>query len=184
MNTKIKISILVAISVILMYFRFGLPVFPSFLDFDFSDIPILFIGLVFSPILSVFAMAIKNILIFFIMGSFTFGVGEFANFLIGSCFVFSVSYLFRKFNNSKKYIISFFAGMLALILSGVLLNYFVLLPLYSQVLNTSIFELVGGYQIIQFLFLFIVPYNILKCIIIFFPTMFIFNKLKNSKVVP
>ena len=87
-STKVKISILVVVSVILMYFRVRVPIFPSFLDFDLSDIPIFFIGIMFSPILGVLAMGIKNILVFLIMGSFTSGVGEFANFLMGSCFVF------------------------------------------------------------------------------------------------
>ena len=79
-STKVKISILVAVSVVLMYFRVRVPIFPSFLDFDLSDIPIFFIGIMFSPILGVLAMGIKNILVFLIMGSFTSGVGEFANF--------------------------------------------------------------------------------------------------------
>ena len=38
-STKVKISILVVVSVILMYFRVRVPIFPSFLDFDLSDIP-------------------------------------------------------------------------------------------------------------------------------------------------
>ena len=170
-STKVKISILVAVSVVLMYFRVRVPIFPSFLDFDLSDIPIFFIGIMFSPILGVLAMGIKNILVFLIMGSFTSGVGEFANFLMGSCFVFAASFVFNRKNDIGKYILSFLSGMIALVVSGVLLNYFVILPVYAKVLGVSISGIIGeGTTIFKFLMITIVPYNIIKAIIIFVPT--------------
>lgn len=178
-GTKVKISILVAVSVVFMYFKVGIPIFPSFLNFDLSDIPIFFISLMFSPILGVFSMGIKNILSFLVMGSFTSGVGEFANFLIGSCFVFVASFVFNRKNNNSKYILSFLSGMIALVVSGVLLNYFVILPVYAKVLGVSISGIIGeGTTIFKFLMVTIVPYNIIKSIIIFVPTMVIFFKVK------
>ena len=178
-STKVKISILVVVSVILMYFRVRVPIFPSFLDFDLSDIPIFFIGIMFSPILGVLAMGIKNILVFLIMGSFTSGVGEFAIFLMGSCFVFAASFVFNRKNDIGKYILSFLSGMIALVVSGVLLNYFVILPVYAKVLGVSISGIIGeGTTIFKFLMITIVPYNIIKAIIIFVPTVFIFSKVK------
>lgn len=178
-STKVKISILVAVSVVLMYFRVRVPIFPSFLDFDLSDIPIFFIGIMFSPILGVLAMGIKNILVFLIMGSFTSGVGEFANFLMGSCFVSAASFVFNRKNDIGKYILSFLSGMIALVVSGVLLNYFVILPVYAKVLGVSISGIIGeGTTIFKFLMITIVPYNIIKAIIIFVPTVFIFSKVK------
>lgn len=175
-NSKIKVVILVALSVVLMYFRIGIPIFPSFLDFDLSDIPIFFIGLTFSPILSVIAMGMKNILIVFIMGSFTFGVGELANFLMGSSFVFVASYVFHK-SNTKKYLLSFISGMVSLVLVSVILNYFVILPVYAKVLGVSIQSIIGeGNSILKFLVVTIVSYNVLKSILIFLPTIPIYNK--------
>lgn len=177
-NTKIKIVILVVLSVILMRFRVGLPIFPSFLDFDLSDIPIFFIGLAFSPILSVVAMGLKNILILFVMGSFTFGVGEFANFLMGSSFVFVASYVFHK-SPTKKYLISFISGMFSLVICSVVLNYFVILPVYAKALGVSIEGVIGeGNSLLKFLAVTIVSYNILKSILIFFPTIPIYSKFQ------
>lgn len=174
-NTKVKVSILIGISLILMYFRIGIPIFPTFLDFDFSDIPILFIGIVFSPLTSIVAMAIKNILKIIFMGSITFGVGEFANFLMGSFFVFSVSFSYIKYSNK---FLSFFIGMFFLVVSGILLNYFLILPFYMKVLGVNLYELIGERSVLQYLIYYIVPYNIIKSIIIFFPTIFIYDKFK------
>lgn len=174
-NTKVKVSILIGISLILMYFRIGIPIFPTFLDFDFSDIPILFIGIVFSPLTSIVAMAIKNILKIIFMGSITFGVGEFANFLMGSFFVFSVSFSYIKYSNK---FLSFFIGMFFLVVSGIFLNYFLILPFYMKVLGVNLYELIGERSVLQYLIYYIVPYNIIKSIIIFFPTIFIYDKFK------
>ncbi len=175
-NSKIKIVILVALSVVLMQFRIGIPIFPSFLDFDLSDIPIFFIGLTFSPILSVVAMGLKNILILFVMGSFTFGVGEVANFLMGSSFVFVASYVFHR-SHTKKYLLSFLSGMVSLVLVSVILNYFVILPVYAKVLGVTIGNIIGeGNSILKFLVVTIVSYNVLKSILIFLPTIPIYNK--------
>lgn len=174
-NTKVKVSILIGISLILMYFRIGIPIFPTFLDFDFSDIPILFIGIVFSPLTSIVAMAIKNILKIIFMGSITVGVGEFANFLMGSFFVFSVSFSYIKYSNK---FLSFFIGMFFLVVSGIFLNYFLILPFYMKVLGMNLYELIGERSVLQYLIYYIVPYNIIKSIIIFFPTIFIYDKFK------
>ncbi len=174
-DTKVKVSILVGISVVLMYFRVRVPFFPSFLDFDFSDVPILFIGLVFSPIISVIAMGVKNILIVLIMGSFTSGIGELANFLMGSFFVYSCSYVFRKY---AKKVWTFLIGMISLIFSGVLMNYFLILPIYMKVLGLNLNEIIGDISVLKYLIVYIVPYNIIKSVIIFFPAMFIYDRFK------
>lgn len=176
---RIKVSILVAISIILMYFRVGIPVFPSFLDFDLSDIPILFIAFSFSPMLGVFAMGIKNIFAILIVGSFTYGVGEFANFIIGASFVFVCSFIFNKIRGRGGYILSYLIGTFVLIIVGVLSNYFILIPIYLRVLGVSIGSIIGeGNTILKFLMVYIVPYNFIKSIIIFIPTTVIFSKIK------
>lgn len=178
-GVRIKISVILAAAIILMYFKIGIPIFPNFLDFDLSDIPVLFIALYFSPVLGVFSMALKNIFAVLIIGSFTYGVGEFANFLIGASFIFVVSFLFKNIRGRIKYILSYAIGTLVLILVGVLANYFIILPIYLKVLGVSIGEIIGeGNTILKFLLLYIVPYNFIKSIIIFVPTISIFLRVK------
>ncbi len=181
-STKVKIGILVAVSVILMYFRIGIPIFPSFLDFDLSDIPVLFIAMYFSPILGVGAMAIKNILIILTMGSFTYGIGEFANFLIGSSFIFVASKVFFKLKGRTRCLISYLLGTFTLVVVGVLSNYFLILPVYLKVLGLNLSSIVGeGGTVLKYLIFSIIPYNIVKSIIIFIPTVVIFYRVKKNK---
>lgn len=176
---KIKISILISVSVILMYFKLTLPIFPSFLNFELSDIPILFISILFSPAVGVLCMVIKNILSFIFMGSITYGIGEFANFLIGSGFVYCTSKAFLKLKGEKRYILSFLSGSFAITFLGVFLNYFLIFPIYIKVLGVPLTSLIGeNTTLFKFLLAFLVPFNILKSIIIYFPTILIFNKYK------
>lgn len=176
---RIKICILVSFSVIFMYFKIVLPIFPSFLNFELSDIPIFFISLAFSPISGVVAMGMKNILSFILIGSVTYGIGEFANFLLGGSFVYFSSIVFLKLKGNKKYVLSFLCGSFVLTSLGVFLNYFLILPIYAWVFGTSISLFIGkNTTLLKFLILYLVPFNILKSIIIYFPTILIFNKFK------
>lgn len=181
-NVKLRVSILIGLSIILMYFRVNIPIFPQFLDYDLSDIPIFFIGLVFSPLWGVLALFIKNLLVCFIIGSFTFGVGELAGFLMMTPFIFIGSSLFNRLSGYKKYVLSYLCSTLSLIISAVFLNYFVILPLYSRVLEVDIVEIIGGSTMFGFLAFVIVPYNIIKSIIVFIPSVIINGRVKNSRI--
>lgn len=180
-NSKIKICILISLSIVLMYFRLGVPFLPNFLKFDLSDIPIFFITITFSPILGVIALALKNLLVCFTMGSFTFGIGELANFLMGACFIVPGAYFYKKFDGNKRYIFSLLFGMIGLTLSGVILNATIILPVYVKLLGVTLSSFIGeGNTLLKFLIIYIVPYNIIKSMIIFFPTVAIVARLKNK----
>ena len=93
----VKISILSAIGYILMFISIPLPMlFPNFLKIDISDLPALLGGISLSPMAGVTIAFLKNLLQFLTGMSSTSGVGEFANFLIGGSFVFTVSYIYFK----------------------------------------------------------------------------------------
>ncbi|BAK81653.1 ECF transporter S component [Candidatus Arthromitus sp. SFB-rat-Yit] len=178
-NNKIKICILVALSVVLMYFRLSVPFLPNFLTFDLSDIPIFFITIIFSPILGVISLALKNLLVCFTMGSFTFGIGELANFLMGFCFIVPGAYFYKKFNGKNRYIFSLLSGMIGLTLSGVILNATVILPVYVKLLGVELSSFIGeANTLLKFLIIYIVPYNVIKSMIIFFPTVAIIDRFK------
>lgn len=84
-NKLIKISLLSAIALILMYFDFPvIPIFP-WLKIDLSDIPALLGTFGFGPLAGVIIELMKNLLYFFIKGSSVAGI--MANFIVGSALV-------------------------------------------------------------------------------------------------
>ena len=79
-SKMIKISLLSALALILMYLDFPvIPIFP-WLKIDFSDVPALLGAFGFGPLSGVLIELIKNILVILIKGSSTGLVGEVANF--------------------------------------------------------------------------------------------------------
>ena len=96
MSVKIlaKIGILAAVAYILMFISVPLPIFPSFLKLDVSDIPAIFGGMAMGPLAGFIIALIKNLLQIGV--SFTGGVGEIANAIISGTYVVIISYLYKR----------------------------------------------------------------------------------------
>src|SRR5690625_7813789 len=86
----IVISLLAALSIVLFFISFPLPMLPPYLKVDFSDVPALIAGIIFSPLAGIIVIGLKNI-IYLIATGVTDSVRIFANFIMGSIFLFTVS---------------------------------------------------------------------------------------------
>lgn len=169
-STLVKISILSAIGYILMFISVPLPMlFPEFLKIDISDLTALLGGISLGPMAGVTIAFLKNLLQFITGMSTTGGVGEFANFLIGGSFVFTVSYIYSKKRNIQGVIIGLVSGMVVMTVVGCIANYFIILPFYATI-GWSIDAVVSmGAAInpaidskMSFIIWMIAPFNILK----------------------
>ena len=169
-STLVKISILSAIGYILMFISVPLPMlFPDFLKIDISDLTALLGGISLGPMAGVTIAFLKNLLQFITGMSTTGGVGEFANFLIGGSFVFTVSYIYSKKRNIQGVIIGLVSGMVVMTVVGCVANYFIILPFYATI-GWSIDAVVSmGAAInpaidskMSFIIWMIAPFNILK----------------------
>lgn len=169
-STLVKIAILSAIGYILMFISVPLPMlFPGFLKIDISDLTALLGGVALGPLAGVTIAFLKNLLQFVTGMSTTGGVGEFANFLIGGSFVFTVSYIYSKKRELSGVIIGLLAGMMVMTIVGCVSNYFIILPFY-QTIGWPIDAVVAmGADInptidskMSFVIWMIAPFNILK----------------------
>ena len=169
-STLVKISILSAIGYILMFISVPLPMlFPEFLKIDISDLTALLGGISLGPMVGVSIAFLKNLLQFITGMSTTGGVGEFANFLIGGSFVFTVSYIYSKKRDVLGVIIGLIIGMIIMTIVGCIANYFIILPFYSTI-GFSIDAVVEAgatinpaiHDKLTFIIWVIAPFNILK----------------------
>ena len=169
-STLVKISILSAIGYILMFISVPLPMlFPEFLKIDISDLAALLGGISLGPMAGITIAFLKNLLQFITGMSTTGGVGEFANFLIGGSFVFTVSYIYSKKRNIQGGIIGLVSGIVVMTVVGCIANYFIILPFYATI-GWSIDAVVSmGAAInpaidskMSFIIWMIAPFNILK----------------------
>lgn len=157
----IVISLLGAISLVLFFISFPLPMLPPYLKVDFSDIPAIIAGIIFSPLAGVLVLLVKNGL-YFIMTGATDPVGVVANFIAGSVFIAPVAYFYHRLKSVKGILIGLVVGTLAMTLVMGILNYLVILPAYATLLGMEMNPAVKLYTVA----IGILPFNIIKGLIV------------------
>lgn len=138
LNKLIKISLFGAIAGILMLIQTPLAIFPTFLQIDISDVPAIIGALVLGPVAGVLIQAVKIGINLILTGTKTVGIGEFANFLIGSSFVIPVGLVFKKRKTFNGAFIGMIFGSISMVFIGAVFNYFVLLPFYAKAYNVDV----------------------------------------------
>ena len=139
-NKMIKISLLSAIAIVLMYFDF--PIIPAFawLKIDLSDVPALIGAFGFGPIAGVLIELIKNLLIPLIKGSQTGFVGETANFLIGVSLILPASFIYYRNKSKKSAMLGMITGGAFMEVVGVIANVYFLLPAYGMTMPADVLQ--------------------------------------------
>lgn len=124
------IGVFSALSIILYYIRFPLPIFPPFLQVQFSNLPIIIIALCMGTKTGMLVLLIKTI----VGAMFSFGesyaVGELMDLIIGSSVVLTSSITYNHFKTKKGGLIALVLGMFAWVITAFLANYFIGIRLY------------------------------------------------------
>lgn len=187
-NTRVmvKVSVLAVISFILMFFEFPLVFLaPSFIKLDISDLPALIGAFAIGPMAGVIIELLKNLLNLLIEGSTTGGVGELANFVVGAVFVYTAGAFYYRDKSFKNAIIGLGVGTIVMTVVITIANYYVMFPFYAKLFGMPIDALVEmGTAInskvvdLKTLMLYtIVPFNLLKGIILSAMTILIYKKV-------
>lgn len=174
LNTMVKISLLSVMAFVLMYMDMALPIFPSFLKIDLSDLPALLGTFALGPVAGIGIELFKNILILIFKGTATGFVGEAANFIVGSLLVGTAGYIYKANKSKKTAIIGLIAGTVVMSVVASVLNYAVLLPLYATVYKMPVDAFVAMGTAINpaikdmkdFILWSILPFNLLKGIVV------------------
>ena len=125
-------ALLGAVGFVLMAIEISLPIMPSFIKLDFSELPALIASFAYGPVYGVAVCFVKNFLHLFITN--TAGVGELANFLMGIFFVVPAGLVYKKIKNRKGALLGSLLGSLVMGLACVLINLFITYPIYYKIL--------------------------------------------------
>ena len=175
-KSMVAIGMLSSISYVLMLLNFPIPPFPQFLMIDFSDIPALIAALIFGPAAGILVELIKNILDYFMTGSATgVPVGHIANFAAGILFVLPTYYVYSKLKTKKGMTFGLVIGTMVMAVIMSVLNYVVILPAYTFFLN---FPAMSAPEMRTMIVTGILPFNILKGLIISIVFMLIFTRMR------
>lgn len=180
-RTLTMTAVLSAIAFVLAFFEFLVPLSPSFARMDLSDLPALIGAFAYGPISGVLIELAKNALQ--LPTTSTSGIGELANFIMGSSFVVTAGLIY-KFHKTKK--TAMIACLTASVIMGIIaaiVNYFILLPLFEAFMPLD--QLIASFgKYIPFIktkldiVLFnAFPFNLMKGIGISIVTMLIYKQL-------
>lgn len=186
-TTKLTVTaMLTAIAVVLQYIEFSIPIVPSFLKLDFSDLPELLGAFVAGPLWGAAICLLKN-LIHIPFGT-SGGVGELSNFLLGAVFVLVAGFMYQRNKTKKTALLSCVVGSLAMAAASFPINYFIVYPAYSNMwFGGDMQVIIGMYKTLlpasdtleKSLLIFNLPFTLGKALIVSLITMFVYKPLSN-----
>ena len=179
---KITVTgILGAASTVLMMLSFSVPFMPSFLKFDFSELPALIAAFSMGPMSGVAVCLIKNLINLTMTA--TGGVGEFSNFLLGACFVLPAGIVYKYRKTRLTAFLSALLGAFVMAAVSLPINYFITYPMYSKLMPMAV--IIGMYEaifsgvngLLSCLLIFNVPFTFFKGVVITLITFLIYKYL-------
>ena len=179
-NTKTKktdvkkitmIAMLTAIGVVLQYLEISIPLMPAFIKLDFSDLPELVGAFVCGPAAGVLICLMRNVIHMLVSQSGF--IGELSNFILGAVFALTAGLIYKKFNDFKGMIIGGVVGAIVMGIISLPSNYFLIYPLYYNVMGFPEAAILDAYQVIrpstkniaEALLIFNVPFTTVKALI-------------------
>lgn len=175
-------AMLSALAFVLQYLEISIPIMPFFIKFDFSDLPALIGAFAYGPLAGVIIELIKNLIHCAVSQSAT--VGELSNFILGAVFTATAGYIYNRKKNKTTALIGGIVGAVIMGLISIPSNYFVVYPFYYKAYMPEEVVL-AAYQailpsmksVLQSLFVFNLPFTIVKGLISAGITMFIYKPL-------
>ena len=162
------IAMLSAVAFALQFLEFPIPIMPAFIKLDFSDLPELLAAFAYGPLAGVAVAGIKNLIHLPLSSSMY--VGELSNFLLGAVLSVAAGAIYKKHKTKRG---ALAAAVLSAVIMGLIsvpVNYWIIYPLYYNVLGFPQAAVLDMYQailpatksILQALFIFKMPFTVTK----------------------
>ena len=166
LKNMVLVSILGAISGVLMLFKFPLPIAPTFMKMDFSDSVLIIGGFLTGPVYSLIMIFIKWIVKLIITSTSTAYAGELSGLILNISFILPMSYFYNKNKTKKTAIILMIIFSITTSLIAIFTNVYMIFPLYGLSGNA----IVGPFKVLfpfvdsvwQVMLISILPFNLMK----------------------
>ena len=158
-----------AILYVVELFTIKLPFFPNFLSLHFDEVPAFIAGFAYGPIAGLFVVLIKTVIK--LPFTQTLGVGELTDLILSGVYVFTASLIYKRKRNLKGVAIGFGLATLIQVVAAMLLNVYVMIPLYACTMGYGVDALLGMMQKAipsisdtrwSYAFLAVLPFNLIK----------------------
>ena len=174
-------GMLSAVAVVLMYLSFNVPLMPSFIKLDFSELPALIASYAIGPVSGIVVCFVKNAVN--VLFSTTGGVGELSNFILGVLFFLPAGLIYRHKKSRASALVGSLIGAAVMAISSVFTNYYVVYPIYTAFMPME--AILGMYQAINpavntlwdALLMFNLPFTFIKGLLSVVITFLIYKKI-------
>ncbi len=176
--TMTRIAILAAAASIL--FLIEIPIV-AFYKLDLSNIPVLLGAFSMGPVPGVIILALKSAI--GLLHSSSAGVGELADFVMGAALIIPASVIYYRNKNRKNAIIGMAIGTVCMVIVGVLMNKWVMLPFYMGAFHMDMDGIIKAAGVSgvdsewKLLLLVTGPFNLLKGVVLSIVTALIYKPL-------
>ena len=203
-STRIAmIALFSALAAILYIFNFSLPfAFPSFLEFRFSDVPVLIGTFALGPLSGCVIVVMMVLIKLVCVSTSTMFVGDAADILVGIALVIPVGLIYQRRRTFRGALLGLAVGSLVSTALAVLLNRFALVPAYVYLMFGGSWDLMLGMVTSLFpsctrenfyslyLWAAILPFNLLRCLVASLITLPVYKHISrainrlNAKLTP
>lgn len=174
-------AILAAAAAVLQLLEFSIPIIPSFIKLDFSELPALIASFSFGPLSGVAVCLIKNLIKLFT--TMTGGIGELSNFILGCMFVVPAGIIYKHKKTRSRALLGALSGAAVMAVISVFSNYYIVYPIYCKIMPME--AIIAAYKAIlpsvsnlwQALLIFNMPFTFLKGIFSVLITLAIYKPL-------
>ena len=174
-----------AVSFVLMYFSFSVPVLSPFAEFDFSALPELIGGFILGPLGAIEIIVVKIGLKLLFKGSSSLLTGEAINFILSVAYVLPAVFYYRRHKTKKGAVIGLAMGTLIAVLASIPANVYLTFPIYIKLYGMNwegIIEICSAVNpwiksIPTMVAFSIVPFNLISRVITSLITLLVYKRL-------
>ena len=174
-----------AIGGVLMLMEIPLFFAPSFYKMDLSELPVLLCSFYLGPVAGITAEFLKVFIKLLLKGTSTAFVGDYANFVVGCCYILPASAIYHAHKTKQNAVIGMAAGTLIMAVFGSVFNALYLIPKFAELFGMPIDVIVRmGTAVnsrivsVPTLALYaVVPFNLLKGIVDGILTFLLYKRL-------
>lgn len=188
-----KVAIFSALSIVLYYVKLPvsliIPIFPEYLDIQFSNLPAIICGFILGPIGGISVVVIRTVIKLPFTG--TLGVGELADLIIGVFSILIGSLVYKKEHTKTGGIIALICTCVSWVFFAALANWLVVIPTYMKVYHfeaatfVQMLSFIDGVNEQNFMFFYIfaiaIPFNLILSLMVCIITYLVYKRV--SKLV-
>ena len=127
-----------AIGGVLMLLEIPLFFAPSFYKMDLSELPVLLCSVYLGPVAGITAEFLKVFIKLLLKGTSTAFVGDYANFVVGCCYILPASAIYHAHKTKQNAVIGMAAGTLVMAVFGSVFNALYLIPKFAELFGMPI----------------------------------------------